>query len=106
MGELYDNYIPMANRAGGYYQAVPSAEIPRIRFMTRFDYRINKDQNFSVITTSPTTIISQPFNNFQAGGATVPGFGGLVDSRYQQINLSHTWTSAIRCEPRVLHLHA
>lgn len=89
---LMNNYIPTANRAGGYFQGVPASKETQDQFTTRFDYRINKDQNFSAYYYFTDDNNFQPFNNFQAGGATVPGFGGLVDSRYQQVNVSHTWT--------------
>ena len=45
-----------------------------------FYYYFTNDTNF------------QPFYNFQASGANVPGFGANVGSRYQQFNPSHTWT--------------
>ncbi len=34
----------------------------------------------------------QPFYDFQASGANIPGFGANVGSRYQQYNPSHIWT--------------
>ncbi len=89
---LMSNYVPTANRSGGYYQAVPVSRDTQDQFTTRFDYRINKNQNFTAYYYFTDDNNFQPFNNFQAGGATVPGFGGLVDSRFQQINVSHTWT--------------
>ncbi|MGA8149455.1 MAG: carboxypeptidase regulatory-like domain-containing protein [Terriglobales bacterium] len=58
----------------------------------RIDHRINSKQNFSgyyYITDDHTV---QPFSNFQLEGATVPGFGSIINERFQQWNLSHTWT--------------
>ncbi|MFI5103142.1 MAG: hypothetical protein ACHP9V_07220, partial [Terriglobales bacterium] len=34
----------------------------------------------------------QPFYNFQASGANIPGFGSKVGARYQQVNPSYTWS--------------
>ena len=42
--------------------------------------------------TSPIEDTFNPFNNFQAAGANVPGFGANSKQRFQQWNLSHTWT--------------
>ena len=33
-----------------------------------------------------------PFANFELAGADVPGFGSIVAERFQQWNITHTWT--------------
>ncbi|HZC25292.1 MAG TPA: hypothetical protein VE866_18305, partial [Candidatus Binatia bacterium] len=33
-----------------------------------------------------------PFDNFELTGANVPGFGGRLNERIQQWNITHTWT--------------
>ncbi|MGH9497549.1 MAG: carboxypeptidase regulatory-like domain-containing protein [Terriglobales bacterium] len=58
----------------------------------RFDHRINDKQNFSAYYYVTDSHTLQPFANFQLEGATVPGFGSFVDERFQQWNISHTWT--------------
>jgi hypothetical protein len=58
----------------------------------RFDHRINDKQNFSAYYYLTDETDFNPFNTFQAAGANVPGFGDTVKQRFQQYNLSHTWT--------------
>ena len=85
-------FVPSANRPDGTYQAVPSAADTQNQFTFRFDHHINARQSFSFYYYFTNDTNFQPFYNFQASGANVPGFGANVGSRYQQFNPSHTWT--------------
>jgi len=58
----------------------------------RFDHRINDKQNLSVYYYITDRHVLQPFANFQLAGADVPGFGAVINERFQQWNISHTWT--------------
>ena len=58
----------------------------------RFDHRINDRQNFSAYYYLTDETDFNPFNTFQAAGANLPGFGDTIKQRFQQYNLSHTWT--------------
>ncbi|HYK40653.1 MAG TPA: hypothetical protein VEU98_11520, partial [Candidatus Eremiobacteraceae bacterium] len=53
---------------------------------------INTAQHLSVYYYFQDDDREDPFSNFQAAGADVPGFGGLFKTRVQQWNISHTWT--------------
>ena len=85
-------FVPGANRPDGTYQAVPASSDRQDQFTVRFDHRINDHQNFSFYYYFTDDANFQPFYNFQASGANIPGFGARVGSRYQQYNPSHTWT--------------
>ncbi|HEY3973209.1 MAG TPA: TonB-dependent receptor [Candidatus Sulfotelmatobacter sp.] len=88
-------FVPAANRSnanGGYYQAVPVSADTQNQFTLRLDHHINDHQNFSFYYYFTNDSNFQPFYNFQASGANIPGFGANVGSRYQQFNPSHTWT--------------
>src|SRR5271166_2892768 len=86
-------FVPAANRPDGVtYQAVPTSFDNANQFTFRFDHHINDHQNFSFYYYFTDDNQLQPFYNFQASGANVPGFGAKVGSRYQQYNPSHTWT--------------
>ena len=85
-------FVPSANRPDGTYQAVPSAADTQNQWTFKFDYHINARQSFSFYYYFTNDANFQPFYNFQASGANVPGFGANVGSRYQQFNPSHTWT--------------
>jgi Carboxypeptidase regulatory-like domain/TonB dependent receptor len=85
-------FVPAANRPDGTYQAVPTRAQNADQFTLRLDHHINDHQNFSFYYYYTDDKTIQPFYNFQASGANVPGFGTKVGSRYQQFNPSHTWT--------------
>ena len=86
-------FVPAANRPDGInYQAVPVSADTQNQFTFRFDQHINARQNFSFYYYFTNDANFQPFYDFQASGANIPGFGANVGSRYQQFNPSHTWT--------------
>ncbi len=85
-------FVPAANRPGGLFQGVPAQADNQDQFTVRFDHRINSRQNFTFYYYYTDDKLLQPFYNFQASGANIPGFGANVGSRYQQYNPSHTWT--------------
>ncbi len=86
-------FVPAANRPDGInYQAVPASADTQNQFTVRFDQHINSRQNFSFYYYFTNDSNFQPFYDFQASGANIPGFGANVGSRYQQFNPSHTWT--------------
>ena len=86
-------FVPAANRPDGLtYQAVPASKDREDQFTFRFDHHINDHQSFSFYYYYNDGNTLQPFYNFQASGANIPGFGTKVGSRYQQFNPSHTWT--------------
>lgn len=85
-------YVPGANRADGTYQTVPVSSDRQDQFTVRLDHHINDHQTFSFYYYYTDDNQLQPFYNFQASGANIPGFGSKVGSRYQQYNPSHTWT--------------
>ncbi len=90
--DLMNKYVPLPNTAGGFYQTVPTGRDRQDQVTWRFDHRINDHQNLSAYYYFTDEDLFQPFAFFQAAGANVPGFGSLVGQRYQQYNLSHTWT--------------
>ena len=85
-------FVPQANTANGFFQAVLTGHDRSDQITFRFDHHINAKQQFSgyYYFTDQSTL--NPFNNFQAAGANVPGFGSTVKQRFQQWNLSHIWT--------------
>ncbi len=85
-------YVPLPNRGGNQFQSVPVEPTRGDQFTIRLDHRINDKQNFSAYYYFNDDSVLQPFANFQLAGANVPGFGSLVAERFQQWNLSHTWT--------------
>jgi len=89
---LLQKYVPNANVGSNIFQAVPSGTDFQDQFTIRFDHKITDHQSFTAYYYYTDDANFQPFSFFQAAGANIPGFGSNNDSRYQQINLSHTWT--------------
>jgi Carboxypeptidase regulatory-like domain/TonB-dependent Receptor Plug Domain len=62
------------------------------QFTVRLDHSITPAQKFTAYYYFEDDDRTDPFSNFQAAGATLPGFAALFKTRTQQWNLSHTWT--------------
>src|SRR5579871_4319388 len=100
-------FVPGANRPDGVtYQAVPVQSERQDQFTVRIDHHINARQNFSFYYYYTDDNQLQPFYNFQASGANIPGFGAKVGTRSQQYNPSHTWTisNSLVNEARVTYM--
>jgi outer membrane receptor protein involved in Fe transport len=88
------NYLPFsgANPTTGVVDTSPVQRIRGDQFTMRFDHKLTSTQQLSVYYYFDDSFTFQPFSTFQAAGANVPGFGDNNALRYQQWNLSHTWT--------------
>jgi len=85
-------FVPAANRSDGNFQAVPSKTDNQDQFTVRLDHRISDRQNLSIYYYFTDERDIEPFYGFQASGANIPGYGTIVNQRFQQWNPSHTWT--------------
>jgi len=90
--DLMNQFVPLPNTPDGFFQAAPVSRERTDQFTVKFDHRLSDKQNFSAYYYFNDTNLFDPFSRFQAGGANVPGFGALTEERFQQWNLSHTWT--------------
>lgn len=77
---------------GNTVQTVPVQPERGDQFTVKFDHRINSKQNLSVYYYFDDHHLVSPFAQFQAAGANVPGFASATSERFQQWNISHTWT--------------
>jgi carboxypeptidase family protein len=85
--------VPQANRPDGVdFQGTEIGRVRGDQATLRLDHRINNQQNLNVYYYFNDDHAVQPFAFFQFAGANVPGFGSIVEERFQQWNLSHTWT--------------
>jgi hypothetical protein len=71
---------------------VPVSTDNEDQFTVRIDHKINDRQNFTAYYYFNDLRTLQPFNEFEQAGANVPGFGNFNNNRFQQWNLTHTWT--------------
>jgi hypothetical protein len=84
--------FPTANGGQNVFTSNPSEHSKGDQFTIRFDQKLTPNQQFSVYYYFDDSTDNQPFSFFQAAGANIPGFGAQFASRFQQWNLSHTWT--------------
>jgi hypothetical protein len=89
---LLQKYVPAANIGAFQNQTVPVGTDNADQFTARFDHRINDHQSFTAYYYLNDGRQLQPYNNFEASGANVPGFGNYNNLRFQQWNFTHTWT--------------
>jgi hypothetical protein len=89
---LLQKYIPNANVGTNVFQAVPVGGDFQDQFTIRIDHKLTEHQSLTGYYYYTDDANFQPFSFFQAAGANIPGFGSNNDSRYQQVNVSHTWT--------------
>jgi len=84
--------VPTPTNGGNTIETVPTEAVRGDQFTVRFDHTINSKQNLSVYYYFNDDRTNQPFSFFEQAGANVPGFGSIIAERFQQWNVSHTWT--------------
>lgn len=85
-------YVPPAANGGDKLVTTPVQPERADQFTLRFDHRLNNQQNLSFYYYFDDHHLVSPFAVFEAAGANVPGFGSITNERFQQWNISHTWT--------------
>ena len=87
---LYQNYV--APVGTGVLSYAPDKKDREYQFTLRFDHTFTTTQHFTAYYYFDDDNHTDPFSDFQAAGANVPGFGGLFKTRVQQLNVSETST--------------
>ena len=92
--DLLKQFVPLPNAKDGsaIFQGVPLGHERSNQFTVKIDHELNKNQRLTGYYYFTQHYLEKPFARFQAGGATLPQFGDLTDERFQQLNISHTWT--------------
>ncbi len=85
-------FVPQAPNDGSLISTVPTEAIRGDQFTVKIDHRINDKQNLSVYYYFQDDRTLNPFANFELAGANLPGFGDIVAERFQQWNITHTFT--------------
>jgi len=87
---LYQNYVqPYGTGTVSY---APDKKEREDQFTLRFDHNFTTTQHFTAYYYFDDDNHTDPFSDFQASGADVPGFGALFKTRIQQLNVSETST--------------
>ncbi len=90
---LIQNYVPLPNVGGYYYQASPNQHSRENQGTVRVDHTFNDHNTFTGYYYVDDGFDENPFTRFQAvTNNLLPGFGSNNATRNQQINLSDTWT--------------
>ena len=90
--DLLNQFVPLSNRSDGTFQDVPVGHERSNQTTLKIDHELTKNQHLTGYYYLTDHFLAKPFARFQAGGATLPGFGDLTDERIQQFNVSHSWT--------------
>jgi len=85
-------FVPQAPNGGSLVSTVPPEAVRGDQVTFKFDHRLNDKQNLSVYYYFNDDRTHNPFANFELAGADLPGFGDIVAERFQQYNITHTWT--------------
>jgi len=85
-------FVPTAPNGGSLVSTVPVKAVRGDQATVRFDHRLNDKQNLSVYYYFDDDTTKNPFATFEQSGANLPGFGATLAERFQQWNISHTWT--------------
>jgi hypothetical protein len=85
-------FVPTPANNGDKLVTTPVQPERGDQFTVRIDHRLNDKQNLSLYYYFDDHHLVSPFAQFQASGANVPGFGSIINERFQQWNISHTWT--------------
>ncbi|MGH9514327.1 MAG: carboxypeptidase regulatory-like domain-containing protein [Terriglobales bacterium] len=85
-------YVPIPPNGSDALVTAPVQPERGDQFTVRLDHRINNQQNLSFYYYFDDHHLVSPFAQFEAAGANVPGFGSITNERFQQWNISHTWT--------------
>ncbi len=83
--------VPAAGPSGTV-TTIPTRSVRGDQFTVKIDHRINDKQNLSIYYYFNDDRTLQPFSYFQLAGADVPGFGSILAERFQQWNVTHSWT--------------
>jgi hypothetical protein len=89
---LLGQFVPTANIGSNQNQVVPVGTINADQVTVRIDHKINSRQNLTAYYYFNDNREIDPYDTFEAAGASVPGFGNYNNLRNQQWNFTHTWT--------------
>ncbi|HZQ20040.1 MAG TPA: carboxypeptidase regulatory-like domain-containing protein [Terriglobales bacterium] len=90
--DLMQQFVPLPNGSNGTFTASPDAAVRSDQATLRLDDNLTGQQQMSFYYYGTDASDLEPFSYLFGQGANVPGFGTKTRTRYQQFNLSHTWT--------------
>ncbi|MFY9844411.1 MAG: carboxypeptidase regulatory-like domain-containing protein [Terriglobales bacterium] len=85
-------FVPTPPNDGSMISTVPTEAVRGDQFTVKIDHRLTDKQNLSIYYYFNDARTQNPFAPFEQAGATLPGFGSVTAERFQQWNITHTWT--------------
>jgi outer membrane receptor protein involved in Fe transport len=85
-------FVPTPPGGGNKISTVPTEAVRGDQVTVKIDHRLNDKQNLSFYYYFNDDRTHNPFANFELAGADLPGFGDIVAERFQQWNITHTFT--------------
>jgi outer membrane receptor protein involved in Fe transport len=85
-------FVPTPPNGGFLISTVPTRAIRGDQITVKIDHRLNDKQNLSIYYYFNDDRTRNPFASFELAGADLPDFGNIVAQRFQQWNITHTWT--------------
>jgi len=90
--DLMRQFVPRANFGSSLFTSAPNAYIRSDQITLRIDHNLTSQQQLSAYYYGSDAKDNEPFSYFLGLGANLPGFGTTTRPRYQQVNVSHSWT--------------
>ncbi len=85
-------FVPTPPNGGSLISTVPTESVRGDQVTLKIDHRLNEKQNLSFYYYFNDDRTLNPFASFELAGADLPGFGDILAERFQQWNITHTWT--------------
>src|SRR5579864_642820 len=90
--DLMNQFVPPASVGTDMFRSAPNAKVRQDQLTFRLDHNFTSQQQLSFYYYGDDGFDGEPFSRFLASGANLPGFGNITRGRFQQLNLSHSWT--------------
>ena len=90
--DLMNQFVPAALPGGNAFRSVSMASADSNQATLRIDQNLTVQQHLSAYYYFADGFDLEPFSRFLDSGANLPGFGNQTRERFQQFNLSHSWT--------------
>jgi len=103
--DLMNQFVPAPAAGTDVIRSAPNASVRQDQISFRLDHNITSQQLLTLYYYGTDGIDFEPFSRFVGLGANLPGFGNDTRGRFQQLNLSHTWTITAKAinEARVVY---
>lgn len=90
--DLLNQFVPLPVVGGDIFTATVNDRVRNDQLTLRLDRNMTGQQQLSFYYYGDDSYDREPFDTFLDSGSNLPGFGYQTRQRFQQFNLSHSWT--------------